>query len=128
MYFPEVYKRTHVPQHPGKPADEELVKYPSVHLTSIHEWGPSVLDYSILNVMGNQSGLLIYNILIFLILILIPMGCIPRGLSIPCPPRLMHSNHLPWLCLHPCQLLKPTSTMSSQKHLIMTNAVHTLVG
>ena len=30
----------------GKPTDEELLKYPSVHLTSIHEWVPSVLDYS----------------------------------------------------------------------------------
>ena len=30
----------------GKPPDEELVKYPSVHLTSIHEWDPAVLDYS----------------------------------------------------------------------------------
>ena len=30
----------------GKHTDEELVKYPSVHLTSIHEWDPSVLDYS----------------------------------------------------------------------------------
>ena len=30
----------------GKPTDEELVKCPSVHLTSIHEWDPSVLDYS----------------------------------------------------------------------------------
>ena len=30
----------------GKPTDEELVKYPSVHLISIHEWDPSVLDYS----------------------------------------------------------------------------------
>ena len=30
----------------GKLTDEELVKYPSVHLTSIHEWDPSVLDYS----------------------------------------------------------------------------------
>ena len=29
----------------GKPTDEELVKYPSVHLTSIHEWDPSVLDF-----------------------------------------------------------------------------------
>ena len=29
-----------------KPTDEELVKYPSVHLTSIHEWDPSVLDFS----------------------------------------------------------------------------------
>ena len=24
----------------GKPTDEELLKYPSVHLTSIHEWDP----------------------------------------------------------------------------------------
>ena len=30
----------------GKPTDEELVKYPSVHLTSIHEWDPSILDFS----------------------------------------------------------------------------------
>ena len=30
----------------GKPTDEELLKCSSVHLTSIHEWGPSVLDYS----------------------------------------------------------------------------------
>ena len=30
----------------GKPTDEELVEYPSVHLTIIHEWDPSVLDYS----------------------------------------------------------------------------------
>ena len=30
----------------GKPTDEELLKYPSVHLTSIHEWDLSVLDYS----------------------------------------------------------------------------------
>ena len=29
----------------GKRTDEELLKHPSVHLTSIHEWGPSVLDY-----------------------------------------------------------------------------------
>ena len=30
----------------GKPTDEELAKYPSVHLTSIHEWDTSVLDVS----------------------------------------------------------------------------------
>ena len=30
----------------GKPTDEELVKYPSVHLTSIHKWDPSILDFS----------------------------------------------------------------------------------
>ena len=30
----------------GKPTDEELLKYPSVYLTSIYEWDLSVLDYS----------------------------------------------------------------------------------
>ena len=30
----------------GKPTDEELVKHPSVHLTSIHGWDPFVLDFS----------------------------------------------------------------------------------
>ena len=30
----------------GKPTDGELLKYPSVYLTSIHEWDPSVLDFS----------------------------------------------------------------------------------
>ena len=30
----------------GKPTDDELVKYPSIHLTYIHEWDPTVLDYS----------------------------------------------------------------------------------
>ena len=30
----------------GKPTDEELVKYPSVHFTNIHEWDPSVLYFS----------------------------------------------------------------------------------
>ena len=30
----------------GKPTDKEPVKYPSVHLNSIHEWDPSVHDFS----------------------------------------------------------------------------------
>ncbi len=30
----------------GKPTDDDLKTYPSVHLTSIHEWDPTVLDYS----------------------------------------------------------------------------------
>ena len=29
-----------------KPTGEEMIKYPSVRLTSMHEWYPSVLDYS----------------------------------------------------------------------------------
>ena len=48
----------------GKPTDEELVKYPSVHLTSIVSMNGTLhsLTTVILNVMGNQSGLLIHNI------------------------------------------------------------------
>ena len=29
----------------GTPTDEDLQTYPSVHLTSPHEWDPSILDY-----------------------------------------------------------------------------------
>ena len=29
----------------GIPTDQDLQNYPSVHLTSPHEWDPSVLDY-----------------------------------------------------------------------------------
>ena len=43
---PEMHRRSPVPQHSRKTHYEELVKYPSVHLTSIHEWDPSVLDFS----------------------------------------------------------------------------------
>ena len=30
----------------GKPTDKELERYPAVHLTGLHEWDPSVLDYT----------------------------------------------------------------------------------
>ena len=30
---------------PGIPTDKDLKTYPSVHLTSPHEWDPSALDY-----------------------------------------------------------------------------------
>ena len=29
----------------GKPSDEDLERYPAVHLTGPHEWDPSVLDF-----------------------------------------------------------------------------------
>ena len=29
----------------GIPTDKDLQTYPSVHLTSPHEWDPSILDY-----------------------------------------------------------------------------------
>ena len=46
----------------GKPTDEELVKYPSVNLTSIHEWDPLSLISATLKVMGSQYGHVIHNI------------------------------------------------------------------
>ena len=30
----------------GKHSDEDLERYPAVHLTGPHEWDPSVLDFS----------------------------------------------------------------------------------
>ena len=30
----------------GEPSDEDLERYPAVHLTGPHEWDPSVLDYT----------------------------------------------------------------------------------
>ena len=30
----------------GKPTDQDLDRYPAVHLTGPHEWDPSVLDYT----------------------------------------------------------------------------------
>ena len=79
----------------GKPTDEELVKYPSVLLTSIHEWDPSVLDYSRPEDDGEPVWAIDPQHIEFLTLVLIPMGCIPRGLLKPCHPWLMYSNHLP---------------------------------
>ena len=59
----------------GKPTDEELVKYPSVHLTSIHEWDASVLDYNHPECDGEPFWANDPQTLIFLTVILIPMGC-----------------------------------------------------
>ena len=30
----------------GKPTDQDLERYPAIHLTGPHEWDPSVLDYT----------------------------------------------------------------------------------
>ena len=42
----ELYRRTHVSEYHSQATGEELVIYPSVHLHSMHEWDPLVLDYS----------------------------------------------------------------------------------
>ena len=70
----------------GKPTDEELVKYPSVHLTSVHEWDPSVLDFSYPGGNGSQFGHVIHSMLTFLTLTLTLKGYIPRGPSTSCYP------------------------------------------
>ena len=43
----------------GLPTDKDLQTYPSVHLTSPHEWDPSVLDYDTQRIMGSLIGPLI---------------------------------------------------------------------
>ena len=37
----------------GKPSDEDLERYPAVHLTGPHEWDPSVLDFITHLMMGS---------------------------------------------------------------------------
>ena len=39
----------------GKPTDKDLETYPSIHLTSPHEWDPSVLDYEHSSELGTPS-------------------------------------------------------------------------
>ena len=39
----------------GKPTDQDSDQYPHVPLTSLHEWDPSVLDYSLPNSHGYPS-------------------------------------------------------------------------
>ena len=40
----------------GIPTDQDLQNYPSVHLTSPHEWDPSVWIMNILKTMGSLIG------------------------------------------------------------------------
>ena len=101
----------------GKPTDEELVKYPSVDLTSIHEWDLSVLDYSHPEGDGEPVWTIDPQHIDFLDPNFDIYGMYTRERSIPCHPWLMYSNHLPCHHLHPCQLLKPTSTITEVWHI-----------
>ena len=40
----------------GKHSDEDLERYPAVHLTGPHEWDPSVLDFSYPSGDGDLLG------------------------------------------------------------------------
>ena len=105
----------------GKPTDEELVKYPSVHLTSIHEWDPSVLDYSHAEGDGEPFW-----------------ACDPQHLDLIDPKFDTHGlytkraintlssladvQHKPPMALSsPKSTIQANNMMSSQRHLIMTN-------
>ena len=110
----------------GKPTDEELVKYPSVHLTSIHEWDPSVLDYN--HPEGDEEPIWACDPQHIDLLnpnILMPMAYIPREPSIPYHPwpicfKLPHRQ--------PTHSFRPTNTKSSQHHLTLINIGPTSVG
>ena len=86
----------------------------------MHEWDPSVLDYShpeadeepVWSSDPQHIDLIDPNF--------DTMGSIPGEPSIHCHPWLMNSINPSWLHLHSCPSLKPTSMMSSQKHMIMT--------
>ena len=43
----------------GKPTDQDLERYPAVHLTGPHEWDPSVLDYTQLLLFSLQHFIII---------------------------------------------------------------------
>ena len=112
----------------GKPTDEELLKYPSVHLTSIHEWDPSVLDYS--HPEGDGEPL---------------WACDPQHLDLLDPNFDAHGLYTkraintlssltgvqqpPPMAISPSKSpIQACKTNSSQKHLILTNIGHISVG
>ena len=113
----------------GKPTDEELLKYPSIHLTSIHEWDPSVLDYS--HPEGDGESL---------------WTCDPQHLNLLDPNFNAHGlytkraiNTLSSLAAvqqsppmaiyhHPNHPFRLVNTKSSQKYLILINIDHISVG
>ena len=112
----------------GKPTDEDLVKYPSIHLTSFHEWDPSVLDYS--HPEGDGEPLWAYDPQH---IDLIDPNFDNHGLYTERAINTLSSladvqHNLPCPYLHPSPSFRPTSIMSSQKHLIMTNTDLILVG
>ena len=113
----------------GEPTEEELVKYPSVHLTNIYEWVPSVLDFSYHEPDGEPIWACDPQHID-----LIDFNFDPQGLytkrAINTLPSLadVHKKSLPWVCLLPHPLLRPGKTKSSQKHLNLINIDPNSVG
>ena len=109
----------------GKPTDEELVKYPSVHLTSIHEWDPCVLDFSYPERDGDPAWACDLQHVD-----LIDPNFDHHGLYRKKAINALSSladvhKSLPWLFLLPS---RPVNTKSSMKYLILTKIGPILVG
>ena len=112
----------------GKPTDEELVKYPSVHLTSIHEWDPSVLDYShpecdgepVWAIDPQHIDLLDPNFDTYGLYTKRAINTLSSLADVhqPCPMTLPS----------PMSITQANKHISSQKHLIMTNTCLIWVG
>ena len=67
----------------GKPTDQDLERYPAVHLTGPHEWDPSLFDYTHPSGDGEPMPL----ILILMNLAITPKGQLKLSVS--------------WMTLHP---------------------------
>ena len=109
----------------GKPTDEELVKYPSVHLTSIHEWDPSVLDFSYPEGDGGPAWACDPQHVD-----LIDPNCDHQGLytkrAINTLSTLADVHKIPPMAIPLPH--RPVNTKSSLKYLILTNIGPILVG
>ena len=76
----------------GKPTDQDLERYPAVHLTGPHEWDPSVLDYTHPSGDGSLLGPMTLKRDMPLIPILMNLVITPKGQF-----KLSAS----WMTLHP---------------------------
>ena len=76
----------------GKPTDQDLERYPAVHLTGPHEWDPSVLDYTHPSGDGELLGPMTLMRDMPLILTLMSLGITPKG---------QFKLSVFWMTLHP---------------------------
>ena len=112
----------------GKPTDEELVKYHSVHLTSIHEWDPSVPNFSYPEGDGEPVWACDPQYLDLLDPNFDPHGLYTKR-AINTLSSLADVQPTTSMAIPPSQTpFQPINTNSCQKHLILINIGPILVG
>ena len=112
----------------GKPTDEELVKYPSVHLTSIDEWDPSVPNFSYPEGDGEPVWACDPQYLDLLDPNFDPHGLYTKR-AINTLSSLADVQPTTSMAIPPSQTpFQPINTNSCQKHLILINIGPILVG